>query len=258
MSARYFSAFLLLTALLFLNIACSDDDDPTGPGNITVTDPRVEPLKDEGTALAQDIIATIPALAQGQLGNKDETEPYFDPTCTCWRWGEYDGDYTDPLFSWERSTSYTGTFMNGGVPQMEFEGADAIDVTLYYSYYESTCDDVEEKDANRYSSKSVNFNLNLQVTEFSDDPATLTGTGTGSVSGGEQVGEEWEGFYEEIEVTIEMTVPFAGCPSGSIDLDMEEASFSMGFNGSSSASWSYAAGEGDPLTGTFTIICSME
>lgn len=244
-----------VAGLLFLNLACSDDDDPVGPGDITVTDPRLEPLQAEGTALAQKIIEIIPVLAQGQLGSKDETDPWFDGTCTCWRWNESDGDFSDPIQEWGRSTDYGVTFYNGGTPQMEFEGADRIALELSFNYWETHFDDVAKAEGKKYSSKLVSFVLALQATGFSAGTVTVTGSGVGEVSGGISVGEGWEGYFESIEISVNLTVPFIGCPTGSIDLDMEEASFRMGFDGSSMANWSYSAGPGDPLTGTFSILC---
>jgi hypothetical protein len=258
MTTRHLLIFLTLVALLFLNLACSEDDDPTGTGGITITDPRLEPLQAEGTALAVNILEVLPALAQGQLGNKEETEPWFDTSCTCWHWAEYDGDSSDPLQEWGRSTDFTATFFNGETPQMEFEGADRITLDLVYNYWESHFDGETKSEGNKYSSKSVIFYLSLEATGFSLGTVTVTGSGTGQVSGGTTVGEDWEGFFEEIDVAVNLTLPFIGCPAGFLDLDMEEASFSMGFNGTSIATWSYLAGPGDPLTGTFSIPCNSK
>jgi hypothetical protein len=257
MTTRRIFSILIATSLIFLLPACSDDDDPVDPGGGnggTVTDPVGQVLQEEVPALAKDIVAMVPALATGQLGGKDAEDPYFDETCTCWRWSEYDGEYSDNSY-WESSTSYAVTFYAEEVPQMLFEGSDRTEVSVSHTYYESDYTGEGRPPQDKYSTKTVTYNLNGEITMISEGVAQVSGSGTGQLSGGTGVGDEWEGYSEEFDISLYMTQPLTQCPTGELDFDMEAVSFSVAFDGSSTALWFYSVGPGDPTTGTFPIPC---
>jgi hypothetical protein len=53
-----------------------------------------------------------------------------------------------------------------------------------------------------------------------------------------------------------MTLPFGGCPTGSLDIDLNPAAFSVGFAGTSAATWTYSSGQpGEPQRGSFGVVC---
>jgi hypothetical protein len=240
----------LLSTLLVFNLGCfGSDDAPTGPEIPDFENLAVQDLATEGAILSQAIIDVASDLASGAMGGgKDITDPYWDPSCNCWRWYEGEGDYEDPLVNWERGMSFATTFYNGDTPQMEFEGADKIAVDLFYNFWESQFDA-------KYSSKSVTFNLSLEVTDWAMGVATITGDGTGEVSGGRSIGEEdWEGYYEEFNITETMTMPFQGCPGGTMTMANEEASFIITFTGGTTANWAFQAGPASD-SGSFPLDC---
>lgn len=257
MTTRKTITILLMTSLVFYLPACSDDDDPVNPGGgngVPVTDPVGQILQDEVPELAQDIVAMVPALATGQMGGKDVTEPWFDETCTCWRWGEYDGEYSETSY-WETSTNFAVTFYAGETPQMLFEGSDRTAVEVSHSYYETDYNDKVGPPVDKYSSKSVTYTLNGEITEVEPGIIQVSGSGSGQISGGTGIEDDWEGYAEDFTISLFMTQPLVACPTGSLEFDLESVSFSVGFTGSTTASWAYSAGPGDPTTGTFPIPC---
>jgi len=251
MTTRRSFIYYLLTTLLVFNLGCfGSDDDPNVPDIPVIENPVIKDLAVEGAVLAQTVIEVIPEVAQGGLTTKTEGDPWFDELCGCWRWFEEDGDYDDPIQNWARGMDFAVTFYSGDTPQPGFEGADKIGLDLNYNYWLTKFGD------KNYSSKSVMFNIQLEATDWAMGSVTITGSGTGEVSGGTSTGkDDWTGYFEDFGVAVNLTLPFGGCPAGSIALDLEEASFDMGFNGSPTASWTFSAEVGTPDTGSIGMTC---
>ena len=241
----------ILTGLLVFSLGCSDDDgenNPTIPGG--GSDPAVELIQAEGAAMAQALVETLPELAGGALGSKSIGDAYYDETCVCWYWGDYEGNENSNPW-WARSTNFSGAFFDGDTPQMDFEGADKIVLTMMFMY------DGSDFSETTYHSKSIVFDMNLDGTGWLQGAMAISGTGTGHASGGtgNYEDEEWDGFFEEFDIDVDLVMPPLGCPTGTIGLATEEASFVMGFNGTGTATWTYKVGQTQVGAGTFAVGC---
>lgn len=107
----------------------------------------------------------------------------------------------------------------------------------------------------KYSTKSVTYTLNGVITMVSEGVVQVSGSGSGMLTGGTGEGDDWESFSEEFSISLLMTQPLTGCPTGMLDFEMESVSFDVDFDGSNEAQWFYSVGPGDPATGTFPIPC---
>lgn len=241
----------LMIGLLAFSTGCDEAEDALNNIPTPADDPAVQLVAAEGVKMAQSLLAALPQVMAGGLGAKSIDDAYYDESCSCWLWSVYEGNENSNPY-WARNTSFQATFYNGETPQMELEGADrvAMVVTFFYEWNEFNND--------QYSSKSVMVTANLETTEMGTKVTVTTqGTGTGYVSGGtgNYSDDEWDGFYEEFDVAVDVDLPVPGCPSGLIDFLTEEATFHMGFNGSTSGSWSYKFGDTTLDSGNFPIGC---
>lgn len=254
MKTRSIPLLLLLAGLLVLNPACSSDDDDNGGTNPVVVptydDPVLEAMATEGAEMAQGIIEMAPGWMSGQMGKKDTTTPVWDPTCTCWRWTVTEGEYTDPLDTWSRHWNLALTYYQGETPQQGYEGADRIGVVIQFNSNTSSNSDA--------GSDITWFTFTLETFTVPNGPGTLmiSGNGAGNLGGESYSGEDYFYFSEEFTVFLMLTMPMTGgCPTGGLDLDMDDKSFSVGFDGGTTAYWDYVTGPGQSLQGELTISC---
>ena len=250
MNSRPFPLILLISCLLILIPACSEDDIPTVPVIPTIEDPLLASLSQEGAVISQGFIDMIPAWAQGDLGGKETTPPTWDPSCNCWRWSSNEGDVSDPLHTWGRNWSFALTIYQGETPQMEFEGADRIQVDIGYGYNAS-----DYRDESNNSNTNFFINMELEITDFTAGMVYVEAVGLGEFSGYFMADGEYSQIYKEIILSLILTIPFGDCPSGGLDLDMDTTSFSLGFDGTTTAWWYYSVGPGDPEKGSINFVC---
>lgn len=253
MNISRYSLLALLACLFVLVPACSDDDEgsPTNVPPTTYADPQLQAMTHEGTLVVQGLIDMFPTWMAGQMGKKDATDPTWDPNSQCWRWTDTESEYTDPLYTWSRTWNFALTYYQGETPQMEFEGADSIGMILGYHFGESDY-------RNETNSFNTNFYFTLALTGVPNGPDSIMvgGSGEGEFNGYFTVGEEYTQIYENLAVMMNLTMPvLGGCPVGSLEFDTESTSFSMGFDGESTAYWDYVTGPGQSVQGTITLTC---
>ena len=227
----------MLSGLLVLNLACSDDDQETitGTGTPTYDDPVLEAMATEGQVVTQAIMDKVPSWAQGTLGKKAATDPTYDEDCSCWTWTDHQSDESNPAFTWFRNWNFEVTFYQNEVPQQAFEGADRIQAEIVYGY-----NDIRYSDELNQSNSHLNFNLNLNTTEFNEQSVVVSGSGGGNFAA--SITQHGETIYHSypIDLMLYQTIPVdGGCPTGSFDLDTGPASFSIGFDGHPTAHWGY-------------------
>jgi len=250
MTTRTVPLFLLLSAFFIFFPACSSDDDPTTPEIPVYDDPVLAALTQECAILSQGMIDVFPNVATGNLGAKDAVDPYWDPSCTCWRWSSFEEFYGGPDSSWYRGWNFAVTFYLGETPQMEFAGADRITIQVGYSYNENNW-----TDENNYTNKNFYLNQLVEVTDTGEGYVEVSGSGSGQLSSYIAVDGETSEVYKDIIVSLYLTIPHGACPTGMLTLDFNPASFTVSFDHDGVAYWEYQVGPGDSDTGSFHLSC---
>ena len=250
MTTRPAIACLILALFILLLPACSDDDDPVTPPGPTYDDPVLQALAEEGAIVAQGLVDVFPGVASGALFTKDAIDPYWDESCTCWRWGFFDEFYGGPGESWYRGWNFAATFYKDDVPQMDPEGADRVSLQINYSATESSYTDEMN---NIYRDFSVN--LAAEITMLSEGVFEINGSGTGALTSYAMNDGVPSEIFEEFTSSLYMTYPLGQCPTGMLTLDFDPASFSVSFHNEGVAYWEYQVGPGEPTTGNFNLTC---
>jgi hypothetical protein len=253
MKSRHILLLLLLTGLLVLIPACSSDDDDNGgtaPPIPTYDDPVLEAMATEGAEVAQGIIDMAPGWMAGQVGKRDTTAPVWDAECMCWRWTISEGEYTDPMDTWSRVWALALTYYQGETPQQDFEGADRIGVVTVFNSNASSNSEAGSKYA------WFTFTLETFIEPGGPGLIMISGSGAGNLGAESYAGEDYTYFNDELTIVVNLTMPLTGgCPTGALELDTDTKSFSVGFNGGSTAYWDYVFGPGQFKEGEMKISC---
>lgn len=251
MTTRKALLYLLMATFILIVPACSDDDDdPTTPPTPTYDDPQLEAFAVQGVALVQEIVGVLPDALSGQLTGKDTTSPTWDEADQVWRWGRENDSHANPADTWELGYQFALTFLQEEVPQMTPEGADNIKMEVVFYFYRNQFTD----EANQFN-LSFTMILTFETMTINPDYMEISGSGEGLLSGGGYTDGVPIGFYRDITMSSFLMIPTGECLSGGIDFDMDTQSFSVGFDGTTSAYWDYLKGPGNFVDGEFKISC---